>query len=1143
MAVVGFAPAAPCADSVDPFVGTSYSGNVFPGPTRPFGFVQPSPDTGTRSGRYAGGYKHRDETVYGFSQTHLSGMGCADLGDVLLLPYTGKGPQGAEPFCGAKDLFREKAELGYYSVALTNFGITAEIAATHRVGLHRWTYPAGAVPKVLVDLQWGCYDPGAAPQLREGGEPGARYVLEYAGSLGADGRSLSGRRVTDGWMRGRTVAWHLRFSRPWKAAAWVDDPKGGKAGRYLFEFAADDAPLECRVAISSCDEDGARRNYEAEAGVGFEQAVADTRAAWQDILSRMRFETDDVAKKRILHTALYHACVQPIDMSDADGRYRGGDRRIARVPDGAHGYYSNLSTWDTFRSVHALYALLVPERVDDMVRSMLEHYKAAGCLPIHSDFGIENQCMVGVHSVPIVAEAYLKGFRGFDAGLALEAMTNSLTVAHAGYPREDWDLLERHGYIPFDKVFNQSASRTLEVAYDDACVAKMAAAMGREDVARRFARRSQAWTNLFDATVGFARGRDSRGRWREPFDPDQSAMVDRAQFDFTEGSSWTYTWHVMQDPMRLMALMGGKDAAADKLEDFFSAPRRYEHANEPGHHVAYLFQYAGRPRMTERLVRKISESYYSATDDGITGNDDCGQMSAWYVFAALGFYPVDPCSCEYVLGAPQVDRAVLRLAGGKTFEVAANGLSDRAQYVKGVRLNGRPLGGFVLRHADLAAGGKLAFDMGEEVEGGEGLRVEGLGLRVEGEGEGRSRSRESKLKENCKSLELSNLATSQHSNQQPTTHNPQPTTLLPCFRDWNGVSVDSNRWFEIVRKWTHDELACSVFGQQPVGRPSDLSFETLPPPSCPYPDADAVRVRISYGGPGGRGSFDVLAFVPRGRRQVGAFVLIGDAGFLSGAGAVGNVAWPVGDILQRGYAAVVFDADAVCPDDPAYRFDRGAHAVYSPYGRSRRGWGAVAAWAWGASRVMDWLETLPAAGGRRVAVVGHGGKGTAALWAAADDTRFGMACVSGSGAGGAKMGRVRVPYAEDVAAVNALHPHWFATGWRDYNGREEDYRLDAHDVVALVAPRLLAVGCASEDAASGPVAQFAAAKYGSHAWEACGVAGIGGLSFPAPGERAANGNVSFHLRKGAGGLELADWRRYLDFADEHGWRNGVPKPK
>jgi len=292
--------------------------------------VQPSPDSGHGSGRYAAGYKRLEGTICGFSQTHLSGMGCGDLGDVRLLPYVGGGPVGTNAFFGAKDRFCETAKVGYYSVALTNFGITAEIAASHRVGFHRWTYPKGATPKALVDLQWGCYDCGPSPQLRGEGDPQVRYVLDYAGTPGDDRRTITGRRTTDGWMRGRTVAWYLRFSRPWTKAAWQDDPAGGKAGRYLLEFAEDAAPLECRVAISSCDEEGAKRNFDAEAGVTFDRAVADTEDAWEKLLSRASFFAKDTNKLRILYTGLYHADVQPIDLSDVDGHYRGGDRKVAK---------------------------------------------------------------------------------------------------------------------------------------------------------------------------------------------------------------------------------------------------------------------------------------------------------------------------------------------------------------------------------------------------------------------------------------------------------------------------------------------------------------------------------------------------------------------------------------------------------------------------------------------------------------------------------------------------------------------------------------------------------------------------------------------------------------------------------------------
>ena len=420
---------------------------------------------------------------------------------------------------------------------------------------------------------------------------------------------------------------------------------------------------------------------------------------------------------------------QPNDLADVDGRYRGGDAQVATASSGA--YYTGLSLWDTFRAAHPLYTLAVPERVDGFVDSMLAHYRAMGFLPVIPYFGWESHCMIGNHAVPVIVDAYRKGFRAFDVELAFEAVTNSLTVAHVdpfGRPKikEDWALYDRYGYYPFDRIKGESVSRTLECGFDDWCAAEFCRLLGRGDEAR-FRARAAFWKNVFDPSLGLMRGKHSNGTWRTPFDPFRLGHDHNTANDFTEGNAFQYTWHVLQDPEGLIAAMGGRASFVERLDALFAQPERtegmgfvgdvtgligqYAHGNEPSHHVAYFYALAGRPDRTAEVVREVCDRFYGVGPGDLCGNDDCGQMSAWYVFAAMGFYPFNPCSGEYVLGAPQFPEVRLALPGGASFRVVAKNLSRANKYVKSVTLNGRPLAGPRLKHADVVSGGELVFEM------------------------------------------------------------------------------------------------------------------------------------------------------------------------------------------------------------------------------------------------------------------------------------------------------------------------------------------------------------------------------------------------------------------------------------------------
>ena len=708
-------------EHVNPFMGTSRAnnGHTFPGATCPGGLVQPSPDTGSGDWQHCSGYTREDAFILGFSQTHLSGTGCADLGDVLLQPFTGKGPEEADDFRGAKDFASETASPGYYSVALTNFGVKVELTATERVGYHRWTFPEGRDAHVLVDLQYG--------NVHDTKRDGATHVNEAKSALGADGRTLTGHNDVSAWLK-RNFAYKLEFSQPWKACRVLPKKKGEVADRYVFDFDRPaDGVIAAKVAMSTTDEDGAARNFVAEASGGFDETREAARAKWGELLSRCELPGADRAQKTVFYTALYHMYIAPNVMSDVDGRYRGADRRVHTARTGV--CYTGFSLWDTFRAAHPFYTIALPEKVPAYVNSFLEQYRAVGFLPVIPYFGCESYCMIANHSVPVLVDAYLKGFRGFDVDLAFEAVTNSLTVMHPGKPCENWDVLDKYGYYPFDIVPRQSVSRTFECSYNDACAARFAEALGRREAAAFFSRRGENWKNVFDRSCAFARGKDSHGKWREPFNP---YAFGRVCPDYTEGNSWQYSWHVLQDVPGLVEAMGGAEAFTAKLDSLFMQPGKemigpgavaramtgflgqYLHGNEPSHHIAWLYPFAGHPEKTQERVRQIAETLYKASDDGICGNDDCGQISAWYVFACLGFYPVDPCGRGYVVGAPQAAKTVVHLPGGKTFTAVAENFSKENVYVASVRLNGEPLDGFVLDHSAIAAGGELVFTMSPE---------------------------------------------------------------------------------------------------------------------------------------------------------------------------------------------------------------------------------------------------------------------------------------------------------------------------------------------------------------------------------------------------------------------------------------------
>jgi predicted alpha-1,2-mannosidase len=728
--------AADMLSAVDPMIGTAGEGHTFPGAVAPFGMVQLSPDTDTRCViracyGHAAGYRHEDPTIQGFSHTHFSGAGHSDLGDVLVMPAAGDAVplepgDPATPGSGYRSAFRhatERAEPGYYAVTLDGPRVRAEMTAGTRIGVHRYAFPAGRAAHLVVDLRSSLYD-----------YPGK--ILWSSIRLREDG-TITGARTTRGWAPDRRLFFAMRFSAPLAGHAFVStetdvaykgfqgpgrgtDDVAERQGRAIvarLDFGRLSAPLEVKVAISSVDEAGAIANLDSEPG-GFDAIRARTQAAWRRELSAVSIEAAPAIRTTVA-TALYHALLAPSIAGDADGRYRGPDNAVHKA-DGFD-FRSSFSLWDTFRAEHPLLTIVEPAPVNAaIVRSLVASAADSpfGILPVWQYQGRETWTMIGYHAAPVIADAYLKGIRGFDADAALAAMVRSADYDAYG----DLADYKRLGYVPIDRE-PEAASKTVEYAYDDWSIARMARAMGRTEIAARFAARAANWRNVFDTRTGWVRARLSDGRFREPFDP----VSIKYGSDYTEGNAWQYSWFVPQDPQGLIAALGGDAATVAKLDRMFEYDNskldysssediagligQYIHGNEPSHHVAYLYDYAGRPWRTQERLAQIVATQYRPTPDGLAGNDDLGQMSAWLVFTALGFYPVTPASGVYALGRPFVDRAVLSLPGGRRFAIVATGLSARNRYVGAVTLNGRPLTRGYIRHEEIMAGGELRFTM------------------------------------------------------------------------------------------------------------------------------------------------------------------------------------------------------------------------------------------------------------------------------------------------------------------------------------------------------------------------------------------------------------------------------------------------
>lgn len=694
---------------VDPFIGAADNGHTFPGACRPFGMIQTSPVTGAVGWRYCSEYMYADSIIWGFTQTHLNGTGCMDLGDILVMPFTGERHRTWDAYRSSFSKTSENATPGYYTVTLDQAKVKAELTATTHAALHRYTYEQADSASILIDLQHG-------PAWNE--KQYHSQVNSCEVNWGNDS-TLTGHVNNKVWVD-QDYYFVMQFSHPVIDHFELPMAETEKGKRLVASFNIQPGEeVLMKVALSTTGVEGAKANMAAEVpGWDFEGIRTAAKADWNSYLSRIEVEGTDEEKTNF-YTSFYHALIQPNEISDVDGRYRNAADSVVNATGGK--FYSTFSLWDTYRAAHPFYTLMVPERVDGFINSLVDQAEVQGYLPIWGLWGKENFCMVANHGVSVVAEAYAKGFRGFDAERAFNAIKQTQTVSHP--LKSNWENYMKYGYFPTDLTEAESVSSTLESVYDDYAAADMAKRMGKTEDAAYFARRADFYKNLFDSSTQFMRPKKSDGTWKSPFNPSQIGHAESVGGDYTEGNAWQYTWHVQHDVPGLIALFGGEEPFLNKLDSLFTLKLettqadvtgligQYAHGNEPSHHVTYLYALAGRPERTQELIREIFDTQYSPKPNGLCGNDDCGQMSAWYMFSTMGFYPVNPVSGEYVFGAPQLPEFVLHLADGKTFTIKAEGLSEANKYVKSITLNGEPYTKNFISHADIVKGGTLVYQM------------------------------------------------------------------------------------------------------------------------------------------------------------------------------------------------------------------------------------------------------------------------------------------------------------------------------------------------------------------------------------------------------------------------------------------------
>ena len=686
---------APLTSFVNPFIGTGGHGHTYPGATMPFGMMQLSPDTRLDGWDGCSGYHYSDKYIYGFSHTHLSGTGVSDYGDILLMPTNkaifNNGSDGKEGYRAHFLHENEVAEPGYYKVHLDTTNIDVELTVSKRSGMHKYQYPSSENQVLIVDLEH-------------------RDELNGFKISILNEKEVSGFRYSKAWATDQRLFYHIEFSHPVKDALRVYEVAPTKES---FEFInPNNEPVFIKIGISAVDEQGAKQNLAQEIGnKSFEEVKKEAQQNWEQQLEKIIIEADDLNDKTNFYTALYHTMLAPNLYQDVDGRYRGMDLNIHQTKD--FEYYTVFSLWDTYRAAHPLYTIIEQERTNDFINTFLAKYDEGGIMPIWDLAANYTGCMIGYHAVPVIADAYLKGIRNYDADKALDAMKHSATRDKLGL-----DSYKNLGFIPVDKE-SESVSKTLEYAYDDWTIAEMANSMGKKEDYKTFLERAQNYKNVFDPSSKFMRGR-FRNKWFAPFDPYE------VNFNYTEANSWQYSFYVPQDITGFINLLGGKNILEEQLDKLFVAENKtsgrdqvditgligqYAHGNEPSHHMAYLYNFVNKPHKTQEKVHQILTELYTNSPDGVSGNEDCGQMSAWYVFSSLGFYPVTPGSNQYIIGSPLFNKGTINLENGKTFTIEAKNNSKENKYIQSVQLNGSNYEYSFINHTDIMNGGNLVFKM------------------------------------------------------------------------------------------------------------------------------------------------------------------------------------------------------------------------------------------------------------------------------------------------------------------------------------------------------------------------------------------------------------------------------------------------
>lgn len=701
---------------VDPFIGTGGHGHTYPGATSPFGMVQLSPDTRVGNWDACGGYHYSDSTIIGFSHQHLSGVGVLDYGDILFMPTVGKINlnKGNEEnsFSGYRSKFSHSSEIaepGYYSVLLEDYNIKSELTATTRAGFHRYTYPQQDSVNLIIDL---------THQL----EPNER-ILELEFEI-VDRNKIRGLRRSSGWAEDQIVYFYAEFSKSIEDYGISNNEiidkknfvaKGNNIKAYVKFSNTNNTPLLIKVGISAVDYNGAKNNLSTEIpDWDFDRIKSSANKMWNSQLSKVIIEDDSHEKKKIFYTALYHSSIIPNTYFDVDRRYRGNDRKIHTCTDFDN--YTIYSLWDTFRATHPLFALLEPERTRHLISSMLVKYKESGLLPKWELAGNETGTMIGYHSVSAIADAYAKGITNFDVELAVEAMNKTATNN-----TKDLNLYSKFGFIPSDQGI-ESVSKTLEYAYDDWCISTFAKSVGKKELAEKFIKRSKSYINLFDGSTGFFRGKKANGNW-DSFDPFEISR------NYTEANAWQYSMFVPHDIQGLTNLYGNENNIIDHLDKMFSSEReqsghdipdvtgligQYAQGNEPSHHVAYIYNFLNQPWKTQQKIAQIIDEMYSANPDGLSGNEDCGQMSSWFNFSSMGFYPFCPGTEEYQIGTPLFKQVTLNLENGKKIKIVAENISEDNFYVQSLLINGEKWDKSFLKHSDISNGAVIKFNLGAE---------------------------------------------------------------------------------------------------------------------------------------------------------------------------------------------------------------------------------------------------------------------------------------------------------------------------------------------------------------------------------------------------------------------------------------------